>query len=87
MSAEVNGKAWNSSIVAAATYQNQFFGLSGIDAGGTGITLGIANVTGPGAYTLNFMNGNGSSGIVANSSGQGWTPFPRVARALSPSPP
>jgi hypothetical protein len=72
--AEVGGKPWSSSR-HLVSYQNQFLGITGFDTAGSAITFGLGQVAGPGTYSLDYLNVNGSSAIMANSSGQGWNTF------------
>jgi hypothetical protein len=72
MSARVDGAAW-SAAEPRATYANNFLHISGF---GTTylITMGVAEVTGPGTYSLTYLNSSGSSAIISNSE-SGWDTF------------
>ena len=72
ISAQIDGVAWSSSATSSASYHNQFLSIFGVDSNGRGITFGLGMVTGPGTYSLAYLNLNGSSAIVTDSSGYGW---------------
>ncbi len=84
MTAQLNGAAWGSVSMYRATFQNQFLSITGFDTNATAVFLSVAQVTGPGTFSLNLATGNGSSAIVANSSGQGWiTALPGGSGSIS----
>ena len=72
ISATFNGTAWRSLKSGdRVSKTGQFYGLSSVNPP-YAIVISIANVTAPGTFQLNLQaGGNGSSGIVSNSTG-GW---------------
>lgn len=74
ITAQVNGATWKG-ITVQATYQNQSLSITGFDPQVGQITLNIYKVTGPGTYSLAYLNSDGSSAIYADSTGQGSNTF------------
>jgi hypothetical protein len=70
--ATFNGTAWRSLKSGdRVSKSGQFYGISSVNPP-YAIVISIANVTAPGTFQLNLQaGGNGSSGIVSNSTG-GW---------------
>ncbi|MBM3942159.1 MAG: hypothetical protein FJ316_04395 [SAR202 cluster bacterium] len=78
MSAEINSKAWSSSFQLYVTYNknnNGLFQITGFDSDASGITIGVGQVTGPGTYSLAFLNPKAASAMVGNSSSQVWNSY------------
>ncbi len=70
-----NGGPWCGSGFVRASHSNGFFSLAAFDATAGAITFGLGQVTGPGTYSVTYLNPNGSSVIVATPLGQGWNTF------------
>ena len=72
ITATINGVAWRSLKSGdRGSRSGQFYGIVGVNTN-YNITLGIGNLTGPATVSLDLAaGGNGSSAIVANTTG-GW---------------
>ena len=78
LTAQVNGTGWSATgAITVSRQQPNYIGLAGSGSAGNtiyGFAVGISNATGPGTHNLNvFSGGDGSSLVIANSSGAGWT--------------
>ena len=72
ITATINGVAWRSLKSGdRVSKSGQFYGVVGVNSNYT-LTLGIGNLTGPSTVQLDLTaGGNGSSALVANTTG-GW---------------
>jgi hypothetical protein len=71
VTATINGSAWRSAKSADhVTRSGTIYAVGAVNLPYV-LVLGIANVTGPGTFSLAIGSSNGSSAIVSNSTG-GW---------------
>lgn len=78
LAAQINGTAWSATgTITVSRQQPNYIGLAGSGSAGNtiyGFAVGMSNATGPGTHNLNvFTGGDGSSLVIANATGAGWT--------------
>ncbi|HEY4100364.1 MAG TPA: hypothetical protein VGM20_05765 [Gemmatimonadales bacterium] len=74
MSATINGQAWAAAAKPSVAVSNGIFAMAGLNLT-YGISMAVVQATGPGTYSLTYLNTPGSSGIVASGTGGGWDTY------------
>jgi hypothetical protein len=78
--ATINGVAWGATGTVSVNHATAGlitiagFGLIGTSTGYS-VALAIGNPTGPGTYSLSYLNSNTSQLIIGSGTGAGWTTF------------